>query len=113
MTGKPADRIRVRRNPKRGAPTAAGVQQLTVTVLQNGSVIGTSTGMSTDFAHSKASTLTTNTGTVGSFSLKYFVGMRADSFHFDVTRFFQVRHFLAQRFFYRSLRSRPVALCSE
>jgi hypothetical protein len=81
------------------APNAAGVQQITVTVLQNGTVVGTHTGTSTDFANSKANTVTTNTGTVGTFNLKYFVGMRADAFHFDVIRFFQVRHFLAQRFF--------------
>ena len=83
-----------------GTPTAAGVQSITLTVLQNGTVVGTSTGMSTDFGASKANTaVTTNTGTVGSLHVKWFVGMRADSFHFDVIRFFQVRQFLANRFF--------------
>lgn len=82
-----------------GAPDAAGVQPLTLTVLQDGNVVGTHTGMSTGFAASKANTITTNTGTVGSFGVKYFVGQRADSFYFDVNRFFQVRAFLAARFF--------------
>jgi len=31
--------------------------------------------------------------------VKYFIGPRADSFAFDVVRFFQVRAFLASRFF--------------
>jgi hypothetical protein len=83
-----------------GAPNAAGVQTVTLTVLQNGTVIGTTTGMTTDFAASQANTaVTTNTGVAGSVHLKWFVGMRADSFHFDVIRFFQVRQFLAGRFF--------------
>lgn len=83
-----------------GAPNAAGVQALTLTVLKDGAVVGTHTGASTDFATSQANTaVTTNMGTVGGIAVKYFVGMRADSFHFDVNRYFQVRGFLAARFF--------------
>ncbi len=82
-----------------GAPTAAGVQPLTLTVLANGTVVGTHTGTTTSFAASKANTVTTNMGTVGAFAVKYFVGQRADSFYFDVVRFFQVRTFLATRFY--------------
>ena len=83
-----------------GAPNAAGVQALTLTVLKDGAVVGTHTGASTDFATSQANTaVTTNMGTVGGIGVKYFVGMRADSFHFDVNRYFQVRGFLAARFF--------------
>jgi hypothetical protein len=83
-----------------GAANAAGVQPVTLTILKDGAVIGTHTGMSTDFATSKANTgLTVNTGAAGGVNFKYFVGMRADSFHFDVTRFFQVRAFLASRLF--------------
>lgn len=83
-----------------GAADAAGVQPVTLTILKNGAVVGTHTGKSTDFATSKANTaLTINTGSAGGVGFKFFVGMRADSFHFDVTRFFQVRAFLASRFF--------------
>jgi Domain of unknown function (DUF4331) len=82
-----------------GAPDAAGVQPITLTVLKDGAAIGTHSGMTTAFAASKAGAITTNTGTIGSASVKYFVGPRADSFHFDVVRFFQVRTFLASRFF--------------
>jgi hypothetical protein len=84
-----------------GAPNAAGVQTLTLTVLAGTTVVGTSTGTSTGFAASKANTaVTVNTSTVGTFTgLKLFVGQRSDGFHFDVHRFFQVRNFLANRFF--------------
>jgi hypothetical protein len=84
-----------------GAPTAAGTQPLTLTVLSGGTtVVGTHTGTSTAFTASKANTITTNTATIGTFTgIRYFVGQRADGFHFDVQRFFQVRDFLAQRFF--------------
>jgi hypothetical protein len=82
------------------APDAAGVQDITLTVLKNGTVAGTVTGKSTDFATSKANTnVTVNTGSAGGVDVKFFVGMRADSFYFDVNRFFQVRNFLARRFF--------------
>ncbi|HWU90566.1 MAG TPA: DUF4331 family protein [Kofleriaceae bacterium] len=81
------------------APDAAGVQKITLTILKDGQVIGTHTGASTAFAASKANTITTNTGNAGGIDFKYFVGQRADSFHFDVVRFFQVRAFLADRFF--------------
>ncbi len=83
-----------------GAPNAAGVQALTLTVIKDGAVVGTHTGATTPFAASQANTgMTINTATVGGIPVKYFVGMRADSFHFDVNRFFQVRTFLANRFF--------------
>ena len=83
-----------------GAATASGAQPITLTILKAGVVVGTHTGMSTDYAASKANTaVTTNSGSAGGIGFKYFVGMRADSFHFDVIRFFQVRAFLADRFF--------------
>ncbi len=84
-----------------GAPTAAGTQPVTLTVLSGGTtVVGTHTGVSTSYAASAANTVVTNTATIGTFTgLKYFVGQRADGFHFDVQRFFQVRDFLATRFF--------------
>lgn len=83
------------------APDATGVQNVTLTVLKNGTVAGTMTGKTTNFAKSKAggANLTVNTGTVGGLQVKWFIGPRADSFHFDVIRYFQVRAFLAQRFF--------------
>ena len=68
-------------------------------MLKDGAPIGTHTGMTTTIAASRAGTLTTNAGTVGGVDVKYFIGPRADSFHFDVVRFFQVRAFLAARFF--------------
>lgn len=82
------------------AADANGQQAITTTVIKDGAVLGTHDGMSTTFAASKTGVgVITNTATVGGIDLKYFVGMRADSFHFDVVRFFQVRAFLAQRFF--------------
>lgn len=81
------------------APDAMGVQEITLSVFRDGARIGTVTGKSTDFASSKANAVTTNNGDAGGIGVKYFVGMRADSFHFDVNRFFQVRAFLAARFF--------------
>lgn len=84
-----------------GAPNAMGIQTVTLTVLQDGAVIGTHTGTSTGFGASKANTVVTNQGSVGGLftNVKWFVGQRADSFHFDVVRYFQVRSFLAGRFF--------------
>lgn len=81
------------------AADAAGVQQIKLTVLKDGAEIGTHAGASTAFAASKANTITTNIGNAGGVDVKWFVGQRADSFHFDVVRFFQVRAFLADRFF--------------
>lgn len=76
------------------------VQDITLTIFKNGSRVGTVEGKSTGFAASKANTgLTINTGAAGGLDVRYFVGMRADSFYFDVNRFFQVRNFLANRFF--------------
>jgi hypothetical protein len=85
-----------------GAPTAAGVQPLTLTILAAGVVVGTHTGTSTGFAASKANTgtLGNTAAAIGAFTnVKYFVGQRADSFYFDVNRYFQVRAFLAEVFF--------------
>ena len=82
-----------------GAPDASGVQSMTLTVLENGAVVGSAAGSTTDLASSKANTVTTNVGTAGTIPVKWFAGMRADAFHFDVLRYFQVRSFLAQRFF--------------
>jgi hypothetical protein len=82
-----------------GAADEAGVQPITLTVFKDGQMLGTNAGMTTHIGASKAGTITTNTGTVGGVDVKYFIGPRADSFAFDVVRFFQVRAFLAQRFF--------------
>jgi hypothetical protein len=81
------------------APDAAGVQQITLTVLKDGMEIGRHSGSSTPFGKSKSGDITTNSGSAGPMTVKWFVGQRADSFHFDVVRFFQVRAFLADRFF--------------
>src|SRR6185295_17692983 len=80
------------------APDATGAQALTLTVLKDGAVVGTHKGMTTTVGNSRAGTIVTNTGNAG-IDVKYFVGQRADSFHFDVIRFFQVRQFLAERLF--------------
>jgi len=76
-----------------------GVQPIKLTVLKNGTALGTHTGATTTIGASKAGSITTNTGAAGGIDVRYFVGPRADSFHFDVVRFFQVRAFLADRFF--------------
>lgn len=87
-----------------GAPMANGSQMIKLTVLKSvGGVLteqGSMMGSSTSFAGSKNnSALITNTGTIGGLDVKWFAGQRADSFHFDVVRFFEVRAFLAGRFF--------------
>jgi hypothetical protein len=82
-----------------GPPDASGVQQITLTVFRDGASLGTHKGATTAIGPSKASQITTNTGSVGGMNVKYFIGPRADSFAFDVVRFFQVRAFLADRFF--------------
>jgi len=82
-----------------GAPDGNGVQPITMTMLKNGEEVGRHTGSSTTFLDSKNETITTNTAQIGGASMRYFVGQRQDSFHFDVVRFFQVRAFLAQRLF--------------
>ncbi len=82
-----------------GPPDAAGVQAITVTVLKDGMSVGTATGMTTSYPASKAGTAVDNDATVGGIHFHFFVGSRADSFYFDVIRFFQVRGWLAQRFF--------------
>ena len=84
------------------APAADGTQAVTMTVLKDGVVQGTPhSGTTTNLADSKAggSALKINTGTAGDITFKYFIGPRADSFTFDVQRFFQVRKCLADRFF--------------
>jgi hypothetical protein len=82
-----------------GAPDGTGAQAITLTVFKDGASIGTHAGMTTTIGASKAGTITTNVGKVGGMDVKYFIGPRADSFTFDVVRFFQVRAFLADRFF--------------
>lgn len=81
------------------APDMTGTQMLTLTVLKDGQVMGTATGASTGFGASQANTVVTNNASIGGNSIKWFVGQRADSFHFDVVRYFQVRSFLAGRLF--------------
>jgi hypothetical protein len=87
-----------------GPPGATGIQNIQLTVLRDDGAgrlteVGSMMGSSTDFANSKANTVTVNTGAIGGLDVEWFVGQRADSFHFDVVRFFEVRSFLAQRFF--------------
>jgi hypothetical protein len=86
-----------------GPPNAAGVQAVKLTVLKdmNGTLteLGSTTGNTTDFASSMRNEVTVNTANVGGVDVKWFIGQRADSFHFDVARFFEVRSFLASRFF--------------
>jgi uncharacterized protein DUF4331 len=86
-----------------GPPEASGVQAVKLTVLKdvNGTLteMGSTMGNTTEFAKSKKNDVTVNTANVGGIDVKWFIGMRADSFHFDVVRFFEVRSFLAQRFF--------------
>lgn len=81
------------------APDAAGVQPIKLTVLKDGTEIGSQSGASTSFGKSKLNDITTNAGVAGNMPVKWFVGQRADSFHFDVNRFFEVRAFLADRLF--------------
>lgn len=80
-------------------PTATGSQFITLTVLKDNVVVGTHIGASTTFGASQAGAIVQNTATIEGQTVRYFVGQRADSFFFDVNRFFQVRAFLAQRFF--------------
>lgn len=82
-----------------GPPDAGGVQPITLTVFKDGTRLGTHAGATTAIGDSRAGKITTNTGAVGGIDVRYFIGPRADSFHFDVVRFFQVRAFLADRFF--------------
>jgi hypothetical protein len=82
-----------------GPPDAAGVQPIRFTVLVDGEEAGSDDGSSTSFAASKANDVTANSADIDGQTYSYFVGSRQDSFHFDVIRFFQVRAFLADRFF--------------
>jgi hypothetical protein len=80
-------------------PQANGTQFITLSVIRDTTVVATHIGASTSFAASKAGTVVTNNAVAEGNSLQYFVGMRTDSFFFDVNRFFQVRAYLAKRFF--------------
>jgi hypothetical protein len=82
-----------------GDPDDTGAQPVTVTLLEGGTAMGSASGMSTGFADSKAGTIVNNDVTIANVHFHFFVGARADSFYFDVIRFFQVRAFAAQRFF--------------
>lgn len=82
-----------------GAPDASGVQPITLTMLKDGVEVGRHEGSSTTFLGSKTDQITTNNASIGGAQMRYFIGQRQDSFHFDVVRFFQVRAFLAQRLF--------------
>jgi len=82
------------------APAADGTQAITLTILKDGAALGTVTGATTNYANSKGNTNhTINTGDAGGVNAKFFIGPRGDAFHFDVVRFFQVRAWLAGRFF--------------
>jgi hypothetical protein len=81
------------------APDASGVQPIKLTMLKNGVEVGSHMGSSTTFLGSKTEQITTNTASIEGAQMRYFIGQRQDSFHFDVVRFFQVRAFLAQRLF--------------
>lgn len=82
------------------APDATNTQAFTMTVLNGGVEVGSdTTGKTTPLAVAQsAAGDTINSITIGGKTYKVFAGMRADSFFFDVTRFFQVRAFLADRF---------------
>jgi hypothetical protein len=80
-------------------PQPNGTQYVTLSVIRDTTLIATHIGASTSFAASKTGAVVTNTAIAEGNSLQYFVGMRTDSFHFDVNRFFEVRAFLARRFF--------------
>lgn len=80
-------------------PDATGAQAITLTMFKDGQKVGTHTGKTTTIAASRANAIADNKGKIGNYDVRYFVGPRADSFAFDVVRFFQVRAFLADRFF--------------
>ncbi|HEY4059100.1 MAG TPA: DUF4331 family protein [Kofleriaceae bacterium] len=82
-----------------GAPVADGSQPITLTELKGGTAGTPMTGSSATFAASQSNTGSAVAGTAGPDGSKFWVGMRADSFTFDVQRFFQVRTYLATRFF--------------
>jgi hypothetical protein len=81
------------------SPSSAGVQDVKLSVFKDGKSVGTDDGKTTSYAKSKANDITTNSVKIGDHTLQYFIGTRSDGFHFDVIRFFQVRAFLADRFF--------------
>ncbi|CAN5900822.1 hypothetical protein BH11MYX2_BH11MYX2_39170 [soil metagenome] len=80
-----------------GAPVADGSQPITLTEIKSGTAGTPSTGSSATFGVSQANSAVA--GSAGPDGSKFWVGMRADSFTFDVQRFFQVRTYLATRFF--------------
>ena len=84
-----------------GPPTATGNQFITMTLIRGGTVALQHIGQSATIANARGITtpLTTNTIAFENATIQYYVGQRADSFHFDVNRYFQVRAFLAQLFF--------------
>jgi hypothetical protein len=82
-----------------GEPDASGVQPVRMTILKDGAEIAAHDGATTSFAGSKTGNVTTNEVDVDGHDVRWFIGARQDSFHFDVIRFFQVRAFLAARFF--------------
>ncbi len=82
-----------------GAPDASGAQPVRFTLVKDGVEVASHEGATTAFSASKSGDLTINEVDVNGHGIRYFIGARQDSFHFDVIRFFQVRAFLAARFF--------------
>ncbi len=81
-----------------GSPNAQGVQPMTFGGIEGGSVVGSHSGSTTNFSSSRSGTLSVNNAVINGKTYKYFSGLREDTFHFDVQRFFQVRNFLANTF---------------
>ena len=82
-----------------GMPGPDGVQPVKFSVRHGDMKMGEFDGSFTNIGASRSGNVTTNTGTIDGHEYQFFVGMREDPFHFDVIRFFQVRDFLAARFF--------------
>jgi hypothetical protein len=82
-----------------GAPDTTNVQDISLTVIKDGQIVGSAAGKTTNFAVSHANTgLTINNVSIGGQSYKFFAGLREDTFFFDVQRYFQVRSFLLDTF---------------
>lgn len=85
-----------------GTPNeTTGTQSVNLSMVVDGvetaaAAAGTTTPLATSVKDTTAEIVQTTT--IGSTSVKYFTGMRQDTFFFDVVRFFQVRSFLAQVF---------------
>jgi hypothetical protein len=75
------------------------VQKVKFSVYVDGKKVGEHMGETTPIAKSKVNDNTVNVAIIGGQTYRYFIGMRADGFQFDVLRYFQVRAYLAQRFF--------------